>query len=50
MNLMNIIVYRLFLNEAQDNISKLLGEKQNLLDQIRVLKETKSNMIVTTKR
>lgn len=42
--------YRLLLNEAQDNISKLLGEKQNLLDQVHVLKESKTNMIVTSKR
>lgn len=44
------MICRLFLNEAQDNISKLLGEKQNLLDQVRLLKESKSNMIVASKR
>lgn len=44
------MIYRLFLNEAQDNISKLLGEKQNLLDQVRVMKESKTNMVVASKR
>lgn len=41
---------KILLSEAQDNISKLLGEKQTLLDQVHVLKEPKTNMIVTSKR
>ncbi|XP_050442148.1 UHRF1-binding protein 1-like [Adelges cooleyi] len=39
-----------WLSSAQDNISKLLEEKQNLIDQVRILRESKTNMIVTSKR
>ncbi|XP_050520734.1 UHRF1-binding protein 1-like [Daktulosphaira vitifoliae] len=39
-----------WLNSAQDNISKLLEEKQNLLDQVQNIKDSKTHVIVASKR